>query len=146
VAEVYVDGIKQVRKALNGVEERTAKEVNQALRDKVAEPVAARVRQRVPRSTITRRGGRKKQHWADKIKAGGNASGAYITWGRKSVPWAPWVEFGGTIEQPNRGVEITRQRSAEGRYVYPEVQDSAGSAGRATERVINDLIRSSGLT
>jgi len=141
MATVAVGGVKNLRKHLDSVEERSGKEVNEALRDKVAEPVARRVRSQVPRSNITRRGGRKKHHWQDKIKAGGNAQGAYVRWyAEKSVPYAPWIEFGGTIEQPARGVSLTRRHVKEGRYVFPEVKRSADQAARTAERVLNGLI------
>ena len=91
----------------------------------MADQTAAMVAARVPRLT-----GR----LAASVSSTGGlfSTGASVGMGGPGVPYAGWIEFGGS-----RGRPFVQ----EGRYLYPTADDNAGLAQRASEKAARDKIR-----
>jgi len=98
-----------------------------------AEPVAAMARERLPSSSGDHAG----QLRAD-VRVSGTKSGATVRMGRKSIPYAGWVEFGGTRHSPH---DSSREYVPGGRYLFPAAKNLAMAAGKnygdALNRVLN---------
>lgn len=78
------------------------------------EPVAAATRSRIP----TRSG-----RLAGSVRSSGTRTGGAVRMGSKAVPYAGWVDFGGT-----RPDGSTREYLAGGRYLFPSAQSLASRA------------------
>lgn len=106
--------------------EQDLKDLNRAHK-KLADVAAKDIREAVPS---------KSGKWKGAIKGSGTRTMAKVVWGRASVPYAPWQEFGGTVKwRSRRGMGprgpfawgyrtravmfIKRPRVPSGRYVYP---------------------------
>lgn len=116
---VAVVGMAALRRDLNRLATDQSSIVYQQIRQagkQAAEPIASRARGSVPRDTGT---------LAGDIRVSGSKTGATVRMGRQKVPYAGWVEFGGT-----RPDGSTRTYVAAGRYLFPAAQ---GEAGRAAE-------------
>ncbi len=115
--DIQIVGLREVRRALRQVDEELPRELSRELKQRVAVPVATLIAARVPL------GPGRKGHWRSEIRAGGNARGAYITWGRSAHRWRGWVEFGGdrvhsgAIKGTQRFAEITPTGLRRGRRV-----------------------------
>ena len=84
-----------------------------------AEPVAAATRSALPRSDRkTVDAGRLRAS----VRASGTRTGASVRMGSKAVPWAGWVEFGGTRHKPFLS---HRDYVKDGRYLFPAARDLA---------------------
>jgi hypothetical protein len=75
-----------------------------------AEPVASRIRGVLPRA------GPNAGRLAADVRVSGNKTGATVRVGRKSIPYAGWVEFGGTRHAPH---DSSREFIPTGRYIFP---------------------------
>jgi hypothetical protein len=80
-----------------------------------AEPVAARARSMLPHDTGT---------LAGDVRVSASRTGATVRMGRQKVPYAGWVEFGGS-----RPDGSTRSYVADGRYLFPAARTEAARAG-----------------
>jgi hypothetical protein len=80
----------------------------------VAEPVAAAVRARLPS------GPRTTGRLQGDVRVGATRTGASVRMGRKTVPYAGWVEFGGTRKRP---WPSERPFVKDGRYLFPAARD-----------------------
>lgn len=146
---IYVDGLRDLRRALQALDEdldtRAARNELRAELKEVAELAAQRIRLRVPYDTSRRRKQRGvAEHWRDKISAGASQRSAYVTWGRGTVPYAGWLEFGGT-RKGRGGGEATRPRTPDGRFVFPEVARARSVLERNLAERLDRLIRRHGL-
>lgn len=126
-----IGGLRDFNRAIKQASTDTARDLKRELIGEVAEPVAERIRGNVP----TRTG-----RWRRSIRAGATQKGAHITWGRKTVPYAGWMEFGGGI--PNKrnrtgAPRIRRPREADGRYVFPEVGQARAEAEQTAQQVLH---------
>src|SRR5262252_5243677 len=77
-----------------------------------AGPVADRVRGTIPVTDNTNHDGRLR----DDIRVTATRTGAAVRMGRKTVPYAGWVEFGGTRKRPHTS---SREFVKGGRYLFP---------------------------
>lgn len=125
---VQVTGLREVIKTLRDIDAELPREVARALKERVAAPVAARIKAKVPVGPV--RGG----HWRDDIRASGTQKGAFIVWGRGDRVYPPLVEF-----VPKWG-----GRRKVGRYVQPEVDRAGTVASREVERIIAGVARRAG--
>lgn len=141
-AEVQVEGLREFRSAIRKVDSDLPKDMRRAMRHDVADPVARRVRSRVP--VGPGRGG----HWRDIIRGGATQRNAYVQWGRAKVPYAGWVEFGGQLpsKASGRPARVRRPTVKDGRFVYPTVRENAPMAREAAARVLNQTMRRARLT
>ena len=98
-------GLKALRKDIDRLATEQGGQVARALVDAgraAAEPVAAAARQSLPRDTGT---------LAGDVRVSATRTGAAVRMGRKAVPYAGPVEFGGWPEG--------REFEAGGRYLFP---------------------------
>ena len=139
---VGIEGLGDFRRALKNVDRELPKELRARMRSDVADPVAALVKARVPV-----RSGR----WRKAIRGGATQRVAYVQWGRASVPYAGWMEFGGGIPNKRSGKRKAgkpfRYRTfvQEGRYVRPTVGDESARAGDAAEKALLEVMASAKL-
>ena len=139
---VGIEGLGEFRRALKQVDRELPKQLRAAMRSEVADPVAEKVKSRVPV-----RSGR----WLKAIRGGATQRTAYVQWGRASVPYAGWMEFGGGIPNKRSGKRKAgkpfRYRTfvQEGRYVRPTVGDEAVRAGNAAEKAMLEVMVSAKL-
>ena len=136
---VGIEGLGDFRRALKNVDRELPKELRARMRSDVADPVAALVKARVPV-----RSGR----WRKAIRGGATQRVAYVQWGRATVPYAAWMEFGGGI--PNKRSRTGRARVrrpfvSEGRYVHPVVESESARAGNAAEKALLEVMASAKL-
>jgi hypothetical protein len=146
-------GVREFRQGLRRVDRELDRELARRMRFEVAQPVSNAIRDRVPRSNTSpvvggpasgRRA--KKRHWYADIRPEVTAAGnPAIVWGRQSTPYAGWLEFGGRIRQPRRGVTLVRARVPGGRYVYPEVGRARPRAVRTAQDVLSDIAGRAGI-
>lgn len=74
------------------------------------------------------------------VRASGTRSGASVRMGTAAVPYAGWVEFGGT--RPD-GSE--RDYIPSGRYLFPAAQGLAGAAAREYSQELTVVFASAGV-
>lgn len=132
---VRIEGLRETRNALKRVDNELPKALRKRLKERVAEPVAAAMKRNVPK-----RSGK----WASQIRAGSTQTGAYVQWNR-NLAYPGWVEFGGTIRQPRRGVSISRPIRRKGRYVAPVVAQFRNRTETEAKNVVEELAREAGL-
>lgn len=131
--DVRIEGLREFNRAVRKASNETAKQLRREMKRRVAEPAAQRVRANVPVDS---------KRWQRAIRPGATQRGAHITWGRASVPYAPWIEFGGRRRHGPGGAAVaTRTRVAEGRYVYPEVGRARGDAIEEAQRVLEEAFQ-----
>jgi hypothetical protein len=83
---------------------------------RAAEPVAEAARSALPHVSDA---------LADDVRVTSSRTGAAVRMGRKKVPYAGWVEFGGTRQRPHRS---QRPFVATGRYLYPAARSLAATS------------------
>jgi hypothetical protein len=128
---IRVEGLRDLNRALRQFgDERLPKQVKAAARD-AADIVAREASRRVPH-----RSGR----LAASIRAGGQARGAVVRAGGARVPYAGWIEFGGTHRVRGRG-RASRPYVAGGRYIRPSARDKEKQVIAAFERGIEIAAR-----
>ena len=100
-----------------------------------AEPVAAATRSALPRSDRKTDAGRLR----GSVRTSGTRTGASVRMGSKAVPWAGWVEFGGTRHRP---FPSHRDYVKDGRYLFPAARGLAErSAARRTPQALSGAVR-----
>lgn len=133
--QIDVVGLRELRKSLKALSGDAA--WHKQLRGaglKAAEIVAVDARSRAPQRT-----GKLKRS----IKARATQTGASVAMGGARVPYAPWVDYGGTIRP--RGHPIRRTFIKTGRILYPALKAKRAEAIDAYERATHDVIEASGL-
>lgn len=140
---VGVVGAKALRRDLN----RLISEVNGPLFNAMkragyaaVQPIVALVRGALPKSE--RKASRTHRPGAlmMDVRASGTQSGGSVRMGRKTIPYAGWVEFGGT--RPD-GSE--REFVRGGRYMFPAAKGDASRAGKAYSDALTALFGNSGI-
>jgi hypothetical protein len=99
-----------------------------------ANPVVTRTRDALPRGPRTT--GRLQRD----VRVSATRTGAAIRMGRVSVPWAGWVEFGGT-----RPDGSSREYIPTGRYLFPAARALGHVAAVAYSDAINRTLNASGV-
>jgi hypothetical protein len=98
----------------------------------IAEPIASNTRAALPR------GERTTGQLQGDVRVSVTRTGAGVRMGRKSVPYAGWVEFGGTRREPHA---TSREYVSSGRYLFPAAASVTPGAveeyGRALEAVFD---------
>jgi hypothetical protein len=128
---VAVVGMRALRRDLNKAADDVSSPVYRAIKQagaQAAEPVAARARAAVPRGPDDRLSG--------DIRVSGTKTGAAVRMGRVSIPYAGWIEFGGT-----RPDGSTRDYIPSGRYLFPAAAGLASTSAElystALDRILN---------
>lgn len=130
---VHIEGLRDLRRGLSVMDKELAKELRRELK-KVAEVGA-----RAAKAAVPKRSGK----WASKITAGATQQSAYVTWGRATVPYAGWMEWGGKKAQPRGGVAV-RPRSGDGHYVHPAVKRVDPQLEKAAADALDAIARRAG--
>lgn len=130
-----VEGLDDFARALGKVDRELAKTLRVVLND-AADPVVEGTRRRFAKQT-----GRA----ARTIKAQSTRKEVRVKEGGKRAPYAPWLDFGGSVGRNN---SVTRPYRREGRYlfkVYGEKRD-AGEFTKMLDEGLQDVARRAGLT
>lgn len=131
--KLKVEGMWEFRKALRAVDTELPKQLRKGFNE-VAELVANEAADRVPvRSGALR----------DSIRPRSTQSEGRVVMGRASVPYAGWIDFGGTISP--RGTAMTRDFRRNGRYLFVAADDLAPRIRKETEQVLNRFVDKAGL-
>ena len=100
-------------------------------------PIVPAARSPIPSSDRRESKTHKHGALAASVRASGLRSGAAVRMGSKSkVPYAGWMEFGGTRHAPH---DSTREFIATGRYLWPSAVDLAPRAVSEYTAAINDI-------
>ncbi len=91
-----------------------------------ANPVADATRSSLPHDTGSLSGD---------VRVSANRTGATIRMGRKSIPYAGWVEFGGTRHRPHT---TSRPFIADGRYLFPAARQLQSEVASLYSDAIGD--------
>jgi len=130
-AVVGIVGMDALRRDINRAATDVKGPLYAALREagrRAADPVAARVQSVLPTDERPRgHPGRLRNN----VRVRASRTGASVVMGSKPVPYAGWIEFGGTRKQPH---ESARQYVPNGRYLFPSAQGLAGVAADAYSR------------
>lgn len=131
--KLKVEGMWEFRKALRAVDTELPKQLRRGFND-VAEMVADEAASRVPvRSGALR----------DSIRPRSTQSEGRVVMGRASVPYAGWIDFGGTIAP--RGAPMTRPFLRNGRYLFVTADEMAPRIRKESERLLNRFADRAGL-
>jgi hypothetical protein len=131
---VGIVGAKALRKDLGRLADDVTGPLYQAMKQAgrdAAEPVAAATRQALPHVSGT---------LAGDVRTSGTRTGAAVRMGRASVPYAGWVEFGGTRPDGSERPFIPT-----GRYLFPAARGLAEQAARAYSENLARLFERSDL-
>lgn len=139
---VGVVNLRDFRRTLQQMDPDAQKDLRGRLK-RIAEIAARAIIAVVPVDPSPKRTG-VAQHWRDKISAGSSGSRAYVTWGRDTVPYAPWIEFGGRIVQQERDRVLEREFIKGGRYVWPTAQAQDAELEREARRTLDEIARKHG--
>lgn len=109
---VRVEGLAEFQRGLKRLAPETAKEFRSALLD-VGQDIVHEAQSNVPVKSGTA---------LNSIKAGSNAQTVYVQGGKTSVPYYPWLDFGGVLRPTGgrRGTQV-RDFRKKGRYLYPAI-------------------------
>lgn len=133
---VHVEGLAELRRALGGID----KSLPKRLRAKLV-PIGKRVADRA-RSKMPKRTGRA----AGSVSSGVSGNNVYVSTGKASVPYAAWLDFGGTLRPSGRRYNTQRRPLIpEGRYLYPAIKSSALETERSALAAFEDTARELGL-
>jgi hypothetical protein len=131
-------GMAALRRDIKHLTDNDQSALYAAIKDagrQAAEPVAARTRATVPHS-----GGDHAGRLAGDVRTSGTKTGAAVRMGRKSVPYAGWVEFGGT-----RPDGSSREYVATGRYLFPAAQGLGPVSADRYAAAMSRLFETSGV-
>lgn len=133
---VSVEGLAELRRALGRVSPELPKTLRAKLKP-IGDRIAGRARSKMPKRT-----GRA----AGSVKSGVSGNRAYVQIGKASVPYAAWLDFGGTLH-PVGGRHGTQRRPMipGGRYLYPAIGEMAPQTLQAAVEAFEDAARSAGL-
>lgn len=133
---VRVENLAQFRKALGAVDPALPK----ALRDKL-KPIGENIATRA-RSTMPRRTGRA----AASVRSGVSGNRAYVQIGKAAVPYAAWLDFGGTLKPSGRRHNTqVRPKVKGGRYLFPAIAAMRPETERAAAKAFDQAAREAGL-
>lgn len=123
---VTVTGLRDLSKAFKALDTDAVDAMKAALKA-IAEGVAADVRSRVPR-----RSGRMAGSYVPR----GSVKGASIAFAGTRAPYAPWIEFGGSV---GKARSVRRPVVKGGRYLYPAIDDNMADVEQKVADAISDL-------
>lgn len=135
-SRVHVEGLKELRRALGQVDPALQKSLRGKLKtigDKIAGRAAAAMPKRTGRA-------------AGAVKAGVSGNRAYVQTGKKSVPYAAWLDFGGTLKPSGKrhGTQV-RPKVKGGRYLYPAIEAMRPQTELAAVDAFEEAARELGL-
>lgn len=125
---VKIDGMAAIRKDLNKLATDVSSPLFKAISaagKSAVEPVAAATRSRIPS-----RSGR----LAGSVRTSGTRTGGAVRMGSKAVPYAGWMDFGGSRPDGSQ-----REYLQGGRYLFPSAQTLAGVAATHYTAALNSV-------
>lgn len=131
-ATVTVVGAKALRRDLNRMATEVSGPVFNAMKRAgywAVQPIVGLTRSELPSDS---------GDLAGTVRASGTKTGASVRMGRKTVPYAGWIEFGGS--RPD-GSE--RQYVKDGRYLFPAARGDAARAAEAYSRNLDQVFNES---
>jgi hypothetical protein len=137
---VGIIGMAALRRDINRMVDEVQGPLYRAIRQagkEAVEPVAEKTRGVIPRSG---RGSEDRKHLTDDVRTSGNKTGGVVRMGRASVPWAGWVEFGGS--RPD-GSE--RDFRPSGRYLFPSAYLLKDVAATKYSQALAEVFASAGV-
>jgi len=130
---VRIEGIKELRRALNKIDKELTKEFRVELK-KIGDDVAADARSSVPSRTGRARGS---------IRSGMSGNNGYVAGGKKAVPYFGWLDFGS--RQPRTGNPRSRgpwagsgEGPKGGRFIYPGINRNRAEIHRRAVRAMEE--------
>ena len=139
---VAIVGIKALAKDINKLADDTKGPLFKAIvaaGKTAAEPVAAATRSALPRSD---RQTDDAGLLAGSVRSSGTRTGASVRMGSKTVPWAGWVEFGGTRHKP---FVSSREFVKDGRYMFPAARGLAERSEQLYSAALQKVFTTSGV-
>lgn len=134
--QIYVTGLRELRRDLGRVEPELRRGFNQELKT-VADIVVRDAKSRVPVRTGRAR---------DSIRSVSGGNTIYIKAGKARVPYYGWLDFGGVLEHiGGRRNRQVRRKKKYGRFIYPAIAANERQIVRAAERVFNRARRRANL-
>lgn len=129
---VRVEGLAELRRALGRIDKQLPKN----LRAKLV-PIGKRIADSA-RGRMPRRSGRA----ASSVSSGVSGNRAYVSIGKNTVPYAAWLDFGGTLRPSGgrRGTQV-RPKVQGGRYLYPAIAANRGATEKAAAQALDDTAR-----
>ena len=128
---IKVEGLADLSKALRKLTDKEIPKGLQRLNKELAVRIASKAATKVPV-----RSGKLKRS----VKGLGQQRGAAIKMGTAKLPYAGWIEFGGTINFATRDTTRDRPFVKEGRYLYPTVDAERAHIAREFETEIQKLL------
>jgi hypothetical protein len=139
IAEVV--GLKALMKDINRLTKDERSPLFARMKEagyEAVKPIVPAARSPIPSSDRKESKTHKHGALAASVRASGYRSGAAVRMGSKSkVPYAGWMEFGGTRHKPH---DSTREFIATGRYLWPAATDLAPRAETEYIAAINDIV------
>jgi hypothetical protein len=131
--KIEVRGIRELQRAFKAIDAELPKELRQGFLG-IAQRVAANASGRVPRVS-----GRA----AGSIKPRASQRGAGIAFSDVggSVPYFPWLNFGGRVGRNN---SIERERVTPDRYIYTAIGAMKDETREAAEKAVTDAAHNAG--
>jgi hypothetical protein len=136
---VGIIGAKALRKDLNRLTDDVRSPLYKAMAQAgfdAVQPVVSATKAALPT------GPRTTGTLARTVRASRSRTGGAVRMGRTTVPYAGWVEFGGTRKQPH---ESHRQFIRTGRYLFPAARGDAERAAQAYSAALERLFASPGI-
>lgn len=136
---VAIVGAKALRRDLD----RLGRDVNGPLFNAMKRAGYAAVQPVVPATRAALpKGPRATGALAMTVRASGTKTGGAVRMGRPTVPYAGWVEFGGTRHNPS---ESSREFVPGGRYLFPAARGDAGRAATEYSQALEKLFGTAGI-
>jgi hypothetical protein len=136
VGGVYIDGLKELRRALGQLDPEARTRLREELKaagNIISRDVSRRVRADVGRGSRGRSTGRA----ASSVRAVSKGNEVYIVGGKATVPYYGWLDFGGKLKATGRRTnEQKRPVVKRGRYIYPAIDKNMPLVIAAAERAI----------
>lgn len=136
-AEVQVVGMAALRRDLARMATETSGPLYQALKQagtEAVQPIIEATRSAIPSGGSGRLAG--------SVRGSGTRTGASVRMGSASVPYAGWIEFGGTRHQPH---ESSRDYLPDGRYLFAAARGLAPRAAQLYSDALGRVFASAGV-
>jgi hypothetical protein len=140
---IQVTGLRELSSALKQVGAEAPIEMKSAIR-RVVEGIAGTIRGKFPHKTGSA---------ASSVVSRASARGGAIAFGGQAAPYAPWLDFGGSVGKGHKpGVawsgSVKRpwegKPSGSGRYTYPTISEARKETDTQIETVVLQVARNNG--
>lgn len=136
MAEIEIQGLKELKTALRDLEGKVPKELAAGFKE-IASAVADKVRNQLP------------SKFQKTVKAGGTQRGGYVKYAEMTTtgPWntakniTGWWDFGGHV---GRGRGWRRPVFEKGRFLYPTIARERANTIKAVDKLIEELAKRAG--